>query len=318
MFATSCLFLTPRVLRAAEVTGAAGEAAYDVPAGCPAREAWLEALRARLPALLRTHPLLEQLSVRVTREGRKSPAGYEGTLAGADETPGSGLRQLRGQTCEEVLEALAFVAALALQRVAAEPSPTASWLAAPAAEPAPAVPASAESAGGQPGVHAFVLLHEGLSGVSGFAAGAGMQLAWAASGWQPLLLLGVYLGGDDEQLASGGTARLRQGALQAVACPWRWPSRGLLGVRACAELELGVVSGEATGVPEAERQLAPWSSAGLQLRAELALGRGWQVGGWLGAAAPLHHSRFYFRPDVTVFETALLGLRAGSFVGLSF
>lgn len=317
---TLCLGMTPQPARAAQGAVAAGAPAYDVPGGCPAREVWLESLRARLPSLLRTHPLLEQLSVRVTRKGGASGASYEGTLGGADESLGGGRRELRGASCEEVLAALSFVAALALQRVTATESYSTGSGSPPVLAPervdSPSV--MPDPGGTQLGVQVFVLLQDGLSGLSGLAAGGGMQLSWPAVVWQPLLLLGVYLGGDDERLAAGATARLRQGALQAVACPWRWGLLGPLGLRPCAELELGVISGEATGVREAERQLAPWVSMGLQLRAEVAVGRAWQLGAWLGGAAPLSRSRFYFRPDVTVYETAGLGLRAGGFVGLSF
>lgn len=174
---TLCVSLLPLPARAAEGAVGARAPAYQVPAECPARETWLDSLRARLPSPLRTHPLLEQLSVRVTRDPGVSGASYEGILAGADESLGSGLRQLRGASCEEVLDALSFVAALALQRGAtAESYPTGAG-SPPAPVPARADPASVvpDSAGTRLGAQAFVLLQDGLAGVSALAAGAGLQ-----------------------------------------------------------------------------------------------------------------------------------------------
>jgi hypothetical protein len=293
-----------------------------VPSECPQRAAWLEGLRARLPALLQTHPLLEQLEVRVSGGGREPSAAYTGALAGAEEALGSGQREVRGASCGEVLDALAFIAALALQRAAAERAPPSHVAAAPPPQPAPFM-----ADGGAPaardrsslaGAQAFALLRRGISGEAALAWGAGVQLGWDTPGWQPWLLLGAYAGSDGARLPSGARASVRHWSSHVVACPWRWPRQGALAVRPCADLELGVVSATGRGVTQPESQRAPWLSAGAQLRAELVLWRRVELGAWLGGELPLWHSRFYFRPDVTVFETAAFGLRGGSFVGLLF
>ncbi|HEU4577443.1 MAG TPA: hypothetical protein VFS67_04255 [Polyangiaceae bacterium] len=92
-------------------------AAYVAPAECPARATWLEGLRARLPPLLRTHPLIESFEVHIDRLG--GPEGYRGTLQGKASEEQS-QREVNGSSCDEVVDALSFIAALEFLR--AEPS----------------------------------------------------------------------------------------------------------------------------------------------------------------------------------------------------
>jgi hypothetical protein len=272
--------------------------------------------------LLRTHPLLEQLEVRVTRGGAESSVRYAGVLAGAGEALGSGQREVRGASCGEVVDALSFIAALALQRAAeADAARAAPLVAAPqhgpfADDSGSPVPPPAPP--GQWGVQAFALLRRGIAAERALAWGAGVQLGWDRPSWQPWLLLAAYAGSSDAQLSSGAEASVRHWSSQVVACPWRWPRRGPLGVRPCADLELGMVSGTGRGVAQPQTQRAPWLDVGAQLRAELVLWRRVELGLWLGGELPLWRSRFYFRPDLTVFETPSLGLRGGSFMGLLF
>jgi len=56
-------------------------AAYLAPAECPSRATWLDALRARLPGLLRTHPLVESFEVQIDREPIEWPLGSTSTTA---------------------------------------------------------------------------------------------------------------------------------------------------------------------------------------------------------------------------------------------
>jgi hypothetical protein len=72
---------------------------YEVPPECTPRPQWLAELGARLPPLLRTHPLLGTLSVRVAKREDTTGEAYVGELSsgsdgalGRSRSPGPDLR----------------------------------------------------------------------------------------------------------------------------------------------------------------------------------------------------------------------------------
>jgi hypothetical protein len=105
--------------RDAPAQGTEPRSSYDVAPGCATRSAWQKALKARLPPLLRTHPLLETLSVHVTEIDAKRGGAYLGKLTTDGEPLADGARTVRGETCAEVLDALSFIGALGLERATA-------------------------------------------------------------------------------------------------------------------------------------------------------------------------------------------------------
>jgi len=304
-------------------------ATYDVAPECAPRAEWRAAVEARLPPLLRTHPLLEVLSVHVEKVA--APGGgdtYVGELGSPDATALGRSRSVRGSSCADVLDALSFIGALSLERAASS--------GAAAARTDPGSAAAAESA--TPGVDQLVLSRAGSGsepprlGAVGLALfqgqltparsvsfGAAVHLDWSAPGWQPWLLLGVYASlPDQRRLESGGSVRYEHWSTHAVACPWRYPQQAAWGLRPCLELDLGRSSGEGVGLAAAQKHAAPWLSSGAQLRAELTLWERLELAAWASAVVPIWHAHFYLLPDVQSFETPALGFRAGSAAGLLF
>jgi len=314
-------------LAAGTATAAPGDetAGYTAPPECPDRAAWRSSLRARLPPLLQTHPLLETLSVHVKKVQHAGNAEYEGELGAIDGAPDTA-RTVRGASCEEVLDALGFIGALGLERAArigastasdgpaeaaARPAqPDARLDAAPAAPPVTASP--------ELGATGYALFQGGLVPGSELALGAALELSWRALGWQPWLQLGAYVGVPEEITAAGGSVRFEHWSTHAVACPWRFPASGAFGVRPCLELDLGQTTGEGLGVSEAARRSAPWISTGAQLRAGVVLWRRIELGAGVAGVVPIWHSRFFLRPDETSFETPVVGYRAETYGSVLF
>jgi hypothetical protein len=289
-------------------------------------------VRERLPALLRTHPLLGTLSVHIARtEG--GDAGYVGGLTSTVDAS-LGTRALRGATCEEVLDALSFIAALGLERVASSGNPsrvdtgsgsppsTALADAASAVEVDELSAAGGRSAASQSlrlGAVGFALLQGKLTPGQSVALGVALRFSWSTPDWQPLILLGAYSSlPEQHRLAAGGSVRFEHWSTHGVACPFRFPRGGTWGIRPCLDLDVGRSSGQAFDVANADRHSAPWLSGGAQLRGELVLWDRLELVASAGAVAPFWHAHFFLFPDVESFTTPALGFRAGSYASLLF
>jgi hypothetical protein len=320
--------LTALLARAALAETSASIASYDVPPECPTQAAWLDALQARLPPLLRTHAMIETLAVHISGN---SGEGYSGELSSRRAVTLSSPRNLQGSSCAEVSDALSFVAALGLERVAAEQTSADAarpGLAPPlsaratqdtAIDAAPTAPSDDAERPWRFGVAGLLLLQPGLTPGHALGLGGALRVDGSFPGWQPAFLLGVYSTGTAEsRLAGGGRVRFGHWSSHAVACPWRFPSTGLFGVRPCLEFDAGLSRGDGVDVAGAARHSAPWLSAGTQLRAEIVLWRQLQLGVSLAAVVPFWHAHFFFRPRQPSFETATVGFRAGSVASVLF
>jgi hypothetical protein len=295
---------------------------YDVPRECPERSEWLASVAARLPPLLRTHPLLGTLSVRVEKIASRVDDVYSGELTSSSGAELPAARGVRGASCDEVLDALSLIGALGLEHIAGpagHTGPNAANSAVPEAAvgasaigaevPAPA--ASPVRKGVQLGAVGFALLQGGLVPGQPIALGAGVRWAWSTPAWQPLLLVGASASLPDERrLEGGGRVRYQHWSMHAVACPWRFPQSGAWGLRPCAELDVGRSSGEGVDVDAAAQRSAPWLSTGAQLRAELAVWDRLELAVSIAAVAPLWRAHFFFYPGVERFDTPALGFRS--------
>ena len=320
--------LTALLARAALAETSASIASYDVPPECPTQAAWLDALRERLPPLLRTHAMIETLAVHISGN---SGEGYSGELSSRGAVTLSSPRNLQGSSCAEVSDALSFVAALGLERVAAEQMPgdaarpgSAPMLSAGATQDtaidaAPTAPSDEAERPWRIGVAGLLLLQPGLTPGHALGLGGAVHVDGSLRGWQPAFLLGVYSTGTAEsRLAAGGRVRFEHWSSHAVACPWRFPSTGLFGVRPCLEFDAGRSRGDGVDVPGAARHSAPWLSAGTQLRAEVVLWRQLQLGVSLAAVVPLWHAHFFLSPNLQSFDTPTVGFRAGGAASVVF
>jgi hypothetical protein len=294
----------------------AAEAPYRVSPECPTREVWIRGLRERLPPLLKTHPLVETLSVYIERQAEASRE-FVGSLVGATRAA-EPARSVAGATCEEVLEALTFVAALALERWAAEETASAPASSEVSPEPVPPI-TNPEERRVQLGVVAFALWQSQLTPGRAYQPGFALRLSWTGSDWQPLFLVGGYWGGARQsRFSAGASVRLEHWSSQLVGCPWRFPSRGSVALRPCLDIDVGRSIGEGFDVIGPTRRTAAWLSAGAQLRAELELWDRLALTASVAGIVPLLRARFLFIPEAVAYETPSFGLRVGGALSALF
>jgi hypothetical protein len=300
------------------------EPRYAVAEGCPTRKEWAQALDARLSEPLRAHPALERLTIEISREraGDTRDARYTGQLGSVDDAAGAG-RSVSGASCAEVVQALTLIAALELQRAVAPEGGRASAPPEDAPSPADDVPSSADDGRGQEalrvGAVAFALLQSGRAPRWTADMGAGVSLRWRTESLQPWLLLGAYWGRDEMPVGPrNGLARFERWSSYLVGCPVRFPPQTPLGVRPCASLEVGRISGQGLRVNDAAESAALLASAGIDVRLEWSILERLELGALFGGVVALSRPRFYFSPEITALEVAPGGLRTGVSASLSF
>jgi hypothetical protein len=319
---------TSHVSRASAQDAPAHEPLYDVVEGCPNSKDWAQALGARLPEHLRAHPALRRLTIKVSRTPGARHAGELGSVAGG---PGE-LRRVSGASCAEVVQALTLIAALELRAVAT-PAPAlaetgdelpeqgraaATEAASPEDLPPSAIDAR-DPATPRLGAVAFALYQHANAPRWTADMGVGLSLEWRTEHLQPWVMLGVYWGGDEVPAGErAGVARFERWSTHVVGCPVRFPRQTALGVRPCASLDLGRLSGAGLRVNDATESAALLASAGLDLRLEWSILERLELGALFGGVLSLSRPRFYFSPEFTALEVAPGGLRTGASATLSF
>jgi hypothetical protein len=303
---------------------------YDAPPGCPNQDAFSDALRARTERVRKAQgnePRVD-VNVRVTRVDRR----FHGEMREVVNQGETAARSVNGETCKEVVEALAFTVALSFDPDAHPPvPPEANPPASKPEEPRPPVPppvveqpplAPPASASASASASAAPLeLEIGLSMLgtvvetAGFATGGALSImllreanATTSSAVQLSLLFagtGLLTAPDDH--------RTRFGALALDACPFRHRT-GSWELAPCALATLGFLEMTGRGVAEPATVNRAWLSAGIDLQMFWLLGRGVVFEGTLGATVPLAPHRYYTSsPDQVVASTPAISplVRAG-------
>ncbi|WP_437765984.1 hypothetical protein WMF27_26960 [Sorangium sp. So ce281] len=290
---------------------------YRAEAGCPAEAEF----RARVGARLRRNiaetdaasayvVIIEQRDRRFI--GRLSVRAADGTASDRD---------VAGDTCDDVVAALAVVTALAVDAqagdapvAAATPAVSASPSAV-AAPPPPvgAPPASAPPAGAPPAGNARArppapepdatthlvlgaqLLVGQMIGVPSFGAriSAEPPLAVTTRGVGPARFDADLEVSSDVPVA-GGSASFLRAALGADACPLG-ASLGVLRLSPCARVEGGLVSASRRGIAPARSVTRGWLALGLPVRARLPLWGPFVLDADAGVRLPLLRGGFF--PD---------------------
>jgi hypothetical protein len=307
---------------------------YDVPEGCPDSKDWAQALGARLPEHLRAHPALRRLTIKVSRaqvEGAKD-VRHSGELGTVDGRAGE-VRRVSGASCAEVVQALTLIAALEVRAIATTaPAPVDAGAELPEAGRAATPPEAAspedlpssssdahDPATPRVGAVAFALYQHASSPRWTADVGVGVSLEWRTEQLQPWVMLGLYWGGDEVPAGDrAGVARFERWSTHVVGCPVRFPRQGALGVRPCASVDLGRLSGAGLRVNEASESAALLASAGAGVRLEWSPLAHLQLGALFGGVLSLSRPRFYFSPEFTALEVAPGGLRTGASATLSF
>ena len=313
---------------------------------CPDADAFFRSIAARTPRVRAARPGERARTVTVSLSA--SPGGEAvGTLSITTEDGAavSSPREVRAASCADVAEALALIAALAVDPAAdlgpaprssaAPASPTVAPpvsssvgaplppapSSAPASAPPPPTPSVASSAAvaraaplpsGSP-----VEVGLGLGPEVSSLFGATLALGFAAhverdvvGAWSPRLSLGGArtLGGD---VSGGGrSASLAMTSAVLLACPTR-ARAGAWSALPCARVAIGRVGAEAKGLSAPERKARDWLDFGAGVRAA------WRPGGWLSIEpwlelrVPVTRDRFYVEPDATVYRAPAVVPAAG-------
>jgi hypothetical protein len=304
---------------------------YRVAPGCPDAATFSARVAERQSSLGLSAPAPVNLRLSITQS---AATAFSGTLDVAD---GSAVtrRTVAGKDCDEVVVALALIAAIALEpeggdvRAAQPPdgAPAPSTATEPAASPAAPdtdEAARAPSSGVALGAYAFGMAYGAAAPEGALGAGLALALEWrTASVWQPALSLGVFRVVSDERSFAGGAARARfeLSAAQGVLCPWRWPAHGRWGLRPCLEVELGWLEGSSSGpaVIDPTTRAGLWASAALAARADMNPWGPLRLSLLGSGVVPLTRHDFSFSPeDTLVFRVPGLSWQVAVLIGVVF
>lgn len=320
----SCLALVTHVGASAASDPIYVEFFYEAPASCPREEYAFSLVQQRTQRVLRADGSGQRLHMRVTPER----SGYRGvlTVRRAEHPPEK--RSMTGERCDEVVEALAFTAALSIDPEATltlgsppqerdegatqQPEPGAGKVPVDDREPAFAdeTPKDATvrfTAG--PALAVERLMEHAVH------VGGRLVLAASAPGARAVLPIEARL--SLEALTEVSPAReptvvTRLFAVRPVYCPLRTPGAAVLSL--CAFARVGALSAEGRGWEDAGRTARFFATVGLEgwLRARMAPG----VELWLSPAAGISLTRRRFAvepgPEIIAASTAVsLGMSAG-------
>jgi hypothetical protein len=308
---------------------------YEAPAGCPSREAFVEAIRERVPDAHESDQ-----AGRFTFRVRIEPNGdrVRGSLAIGD---GTAVRDVAHSPCADVANSMVLMIAIALSgertthapvgtaNEGAEERTTDDAVEKPRTPPATKAPAASPSAGTETktataptavtrtperrapeasrereSFRAGVWGTAGLSGgVAPFPAvavsgGAELELPWIAV-VKPSLRAGVMHASGDTSVDGFGGAEFRLLAFAGRLCPHAFSLSRRWALATCASLELGELTARGVRTPNRRVERMPWFALGLAPRVELALSRVVSFEGELGVRGIVRHDRFVFEPEAT-------------------
>lgn len=298
--------------------------AYAAPAGCPDRAAFLSAILARTKRsrLASEGEAATELAVAI----EATPARTNGRLEVREVDDTRQLRSVSSDSCADVAQALALIAALILDpdaRIGDEPS---SAPVSPDEDHAPAPPAAPEkgdrpgwteptlqrtTAGGWGTRPSFDLAAGAQLGVMG---GVAPVLAPAAGGFVDLdvvpggsgLAPSLRLGLDFATVSSSAPAGRQTywwlgGTLRG--CPVRAVFGDRLSVAPCAAFAFGAHHGTTSGVRNPTSSTTPWLAAIAGASLEWALAPTFSLELQGGAVFPILRRRYFLAdPETTLFE----------------
>ncbi|WP_437730790.1 hypothetical protein [Sorangium sp. So ce1335] len=286
---------------------------FDAPRDCSTAEQLFQGIRARSDRVQMAAEGQEGWEVRVRL--RRVGTRVRGELRIIHERGATDVRTVEGSSCDTVVQALSFTAALALDKVAEEtepaPPPTApvvpppSPTAPPRPPPPPAVvtppPPFRFELGAQilltqvvsPGANLGGALVARLTQRTGSALSPsiGLSLSHARDGVLP---------GADQ-------ASVQWTAVTLTGCPLRWDIAEALSAAPCVTATGGWLAATGEGVTSPMSAVRSWWSAGILARAAVSLGASTALEIEAGASFPLVHRRFTIAlPEVTAAETPVI------------
>jgi hypothetical protein len=305
---------------------------YRAPSACPERATFLAHVSARTARFRASDAAPRAFLLEL------SPAngGFEGRLTTVEPSSARATRTLSGDTCEQVVSALALVAALTIESNAPAPAPATPPAAPPpppSAAPAPAPPLS------RPRVwHLEAGLGANMTSAVApdllFGLGPFVEGSIDFGSLAPALRLSLQgAPARSSSVEGGGTAAFAWWLATVEGCA-RW-TFAAFGLSPCARVGAGVLRVDGADIAQSRGQARPWVDAGglLRLRWSPVIKSGGPrplrahpgpasflfleaTGGFV---LPITRDRFHFdAPDTTVHRAAPAGGLIGADVGVRF
>jgi hypothetical protein len=293
---------------------------YSAPAQCPQEAPFVRRVNDKTP-LFRVVPSGQaRRRFRVSVEG-VAPSTGRLTIAGGGDPLAE--RVMQGESCQEVVEALALAVALAVDPKAADPrpEPTAESNAAPVASaPVAAVPRPAPppvpteprrlERPTQQTAHAAPMGYGLGASVVGAAwatpnplvgPAVTAELLNAPAGVLAALRLGVEQGWSKTMQANGWPVGFERTLARVEACPVAWTAGGIQ-VMPCGQASGGIVQATSEQIPRATHVVRPWISVGADALVRVGLGGHVSADMRVGVDFALARDRFIFQPDVLIYQ----------------
>jgi hypothetical protein len=288
-------------VRIARADSGSVRVSYAGPAGCSSREAFVRELTRRTSRIRVSEAPDVAMSFAVEVADRR--ARVVGTLSLIDADGIETERAVNGTTCDEVVSALALIAAVlvdpeALTRQASTAAADAARASTPSwrFRPRVALGVGLSTAVG-PGLPIGPLVELGLEAERNGARG-------------PTLAIAALRLSSPTHTTDAGNADFAATFGRLTLCPLRWPATGPFFASACAAFEAGAL--RAAGSQTLGEQsvsvlwLAAAPAASFEYRPLRVLGVGLDV----LAVFPLVRDHFYFGPDIPVFSVPVAGVAA--------
>jgi hypothetical protein len=283
-------------------------------AGCGEAREFVTELEGRTALLREARP--NEHAITLIVETFRAPGGVRGQLTVRKPDGDLSVREVPGQNCQEVESAMALIAALMVD-------PLAAGLERGNARPHLRPPPEPRAAPTRPAPDWSWRIEQRLTARTAIAPGAtwgqalGVMATRETSKPRPSLAVSVHSARATTS-APEGSAELTWTAAQLSLCPFGLRPGPSWDVRACGAFQIGRLRGAGfrTASPAAKAIL--WSSAGLALEGRYELvGPLWI--GWEGAFTfPFTRERFYLLPEHTLHRVPAWGVNAGLGVGLRF
>jgi hypothetical protein len=282
---------------------------YSAPAGCGTREGFIAELTTRSARVRVAEPAADGPTLEVTLADRAT--GVIGELRFRELDGAETLRAVPGKSCEEVIPALALIAAVLIDPEAASRLP-------PALAPGPASSPATAAAPALPAKGQALRLHPTLGAGAAFSSVLAPNLSYAPSfelGLEttlggrrgPALSLAVERFASSAVSTSAGSADFSTLLGRLTLCPWQHPQKGIFFVAPCGAFEAGSLHVSVADTSNEQEPTVLWLAVGpavhLEVRLLPFLGLGLDVLGIF----PLVRDHFYFAPDHPVFSVPVFG-----------
>jgi hypothetical protein len=295
---------------------------FDAPADCSTVEVFYQGVRSRTDRVRRaeTGETGTELGVRVT----KTSGSVHGELNITSEHGESDRREVDGETCNEVVEALSLTAALALDPTArVSPAPIAPVPAPPAVvppQPCPPPPPPPEPSGAfELGLHARATAAQVVTPDVSFGGSIGASVRPMASRpTGPTFGFAVaYLGND--LVAEPEAVMTHMSTASVSACPIRFRAGSVFFLSPCALVEGGFLEARGIEVSNPAWAVRMWWSVGLEVVVEAELGAGFSLELAPSLDVPLVKRRFTTgNPPEPAGETPAVSPGVGLGIGYHF